>query len=154
MNPYTRRAFVVLLVLLAALLSPAVVPSGQAAAPCQVPSSAYPTIQAAVNDAACVTILVAAGTYTEHVTISRDVTLRGEGKESTVVDGSGSRGSVFTITSGTVTIPGVTIQHGFNLANGGGIGNSGTLTIENSTFSNNRASLGKPQQKNVKLHMV
>src|SRR5206468_1323853 len=40
-----------------------------AAAPCHVPSSAYPAIQAAVNDATCATIPVAAGTYTEQLTI-------------------------------------------------------------------------------------
>ena len=37
------------------------------AAPCHVPSSVYPTIQAAVNDVTCATINVAAGTYTENV---------------------------------------------------------------------------------------
>src|SRR3989442_1751580 len=74
-----------------------------AATPCDVPSSAYPTIQAAVDDATCVIINVAAGTYTEHVVINRDVMIRGEGQESTVVDGSSS-GKVFTINSGTVTI--------------------------------------------------
>jgi Pectinesterase len=124
---------------LAALtLGAAVGPRAQADAPCHVPSSTYPTIQAAVNDATCATINVAAGTYTEHVTIDRDVTLRGGGQESTIVDGSGSRGSVFTISSGTVTIQGVTIQHGFS-AVGGGISNEGTLTVLNSTLADNSA---------------
>src|SRR6516225_3475296 len=81
-----------------------------AAAPCHVPSSNYPTIQAAVNDATCDAINVAAGTFTEHVTIDRDVTMRGEGEDRTIVDGSSS-GTVVTITSGTVTIKGVTIQN-------------------------------------------
>src|SRR6266571_1450822 len=49
-----------------------------AAAPCDVPSSAYPTIQAAVDDATCVIINVAAGTYTEHVAIDHNVMIRGE----------------------------------------------------------------------------
>jgi len=148
MNPYIRRTFIVWLVLLAALtLGPAVVPSAQAAAPCHVPSSTYPTIQAAVNDATCATITVAAGTYTEVVTIRRNVTIRGKGQESTVIDGSG-RGPVVVITSSTVTISGVTIQNGEASSAGGsgifggGIRNDGTLTVESSTFANNRALRG------------
>jgi nitrous oxidase accessory protein NosD len=108
-----------------------------AAAPCQVPSSAYPTIQAAVDDATCATINVAAGTYHERVMINRSVTIRGGGQETTVVDGGGS-GPVFTITGGTVTIKGVTIQHGQVGLGGGGIFNRGTLTVQNSTFSENQ----------------
>jgi predicted outer membrane repeat protein len=109
-----------------------------------VPNSAYPTIQAAVNDTTCATINVAAGTYTELVTIPRDVTIRGEGQERTVVDGGG-RGPVVLINSSRVTIGGMTIQNGEASSAGGrgifggGIRNGGTLTIESSTFSNNRA---------------
>jgi nitrous oxidase accessory protein NosD len=115
-----------------------------AAAPCRVPSSAYPTIQAAVNDPTCATINVAAGTYVEHVTIGRDVTLRGDGQDVTVVDGSGS-GQVFVISQGTVTITGVTIQHGnAGFDSGGGILNfgAGTLTVANSTLTANTAGEG------------
>jgi len=45
--------------------------------PCSVPTLAYPTIQSAVNDPTCNPITVAAGLYTENVTIKRFVTLRG-----------------------------------------------------------------------------
>jgi predicted outer membrane repeat protein len=147
----SRRAKIMGLVLcvttlwLAALASgPAVGPSAQAAPPCHVPSGTYPTIQAAVHDATCATINVAAGTYTELVTILRNLTIHGEGQERTVVDGRG-RGPVFVITNSTVTINGVTIQNGEASSAGGrgifggGIRNDGTLTIENSTFSNNSA---------------
>jgi hypothetical protein len=68
-------------------LGPAFLSSTQAAAPCKVPSTAYPTIQAAVNDVTCATIHVAAGTYVELVTIACDVTLRGAGEDSTALDG-------------------------------------------------------------------
>src|SRR6266852_6122067 len=74
-----------------------------AAAPCLVPSSSHPTVQAAVIDARCATVNVAAGTYTELVTINRSVMIRGDGQDSTVIDGSGA-GPVFTINSGTVMI--------------------------------------------------
>jgi hypothetical protein len=130
---------------LAALtLGLAVGPRAQAAAPCRVPSSTYPTIQAAVNDTTCATINVAAGTYDEHVTIGRDVTIRGDGQESTIIDGGG-HGSVVTITRGTVTITGVTIQHGAAELfpdEGGGIRNFGALTVQNSTLAANTAEFG------------
>jgi hypothetical protein len=99
-----------------------------------VPSTAYPTIQVAVNDATCATINVAAGIYYELITINRSVMIRGAGQESTVVDGSHS-GTVLTIVSGTVIVQGVTIQHGNGL--GGGIWNSGTLTVKNSMVTRN-----------------
>ena len=120
------------------------------AARCRVPSSAYPTIQAAVDNATCATINVAAGTYHENVVINHDVTIRGEeseeseegeGQESTIVDGSGS-GTVFTITSGKVTIKNVTIQNGLGPVGGGIVNNGGMLTIKDSTISNNSALEG------------
>jgi len=138
----------VLMACLAALaVSQAFLPSAQAGAgPCRVPSNAYPTIQAAVNDATCATINVAAGTYTEHVTIARDVTIRGAGQDSTVIDGGGS-GTVLTVASGTVTLRSVTIQHGARATessgrHGGGIWNAGSLTVENSTVADNEAFFG------------
>jgi hypothetical protein len=138
----------VLMACLAALaVSQAFLPSAQAGAgPCRVPSNAYPTIQAAVNDATCATINVAAGTYTEHVTIARNVMIRGAGQDSTVVDG-GRSGRVFTVAGSTVMIKDVTIQRGWvaNLVegyvSGGGIWNAGTLTVENSTISGTRGVL-------------
>jgi hypothetical protein len=129
--------------------SQAFLPSAQAGAgPCRVPSTGYLTIQAAVNDATCATINVAAGTYTECVTIARNVTIHGAGQGSTVVDG-GRNGTVVTIAFGaTVTIRGVTIQRGApsstpcgGNANGGGISNAGTLTVENSIISGNNAEI-------------
>jgi pectin methylesterase-like acyl-CoA thioesterase len=60
---------------------------------CNVPSGGmynYPTIQAAVDDAGCATINVAAGTYRENVQIKRAVTINGAGATSTIVDGGGS----------------------------------------------------------------
>ena len=137
----------VLMTWLAALAaSQAFLPSAQAGAgPCRVPSNAYPTIQAAVNDATCATINVAAGTYPEHVTIARDVMIRGAGQDRTVVDG-GRDSQVFTVAGGTVTIKSVTIQNGraesvvvANHDRGGGIWNAGTLTVENSTIADNFA---------------
>ncbi len=132
------------LILAALALSPAFVPGAQAAS-CHVPSSAYSTIKAAVNDPTCATINVAAGSYAENVQINRSVTIRGDGQDTTIVDGTHTD-RVFTITSGTVTIKGVTITNGVGSSSpfsGGGILIQGTtLSVENSTLSGNSADLG------------
>lgn len=91
-----------------------------AAAPCSVPSIAYPTIQAAVNDPNCNPINVAAGPYMENVVISRAVTLDGAqagqpvgGRtsggplESTVTS---TTSPVFMIKASNVTIDGFSVK--------------------------------------------
>ena len=76
------------------------------AATCSVPSISYPTIQDAVNDSNCSTIVVAAGTYLESVTIGRPLTLLGPNMG---VSWSGTRGAEAIVSSGATT---------FNLVNG------------------------------------
>src|SRR5882724_11482208 len=83
---------------------------------CNVPTD-YPSIQAAVNVAGCTTINVAAGTYTENVTIPRGLTLKGaragvdargrSGAESIV---NGGVGPNITITADGVTVDGFTLN--------------------------------------------
>ncbi len=71
--------------------------------------------------------------------ISASMTISGPGANLLTVSG-GNLVQVFNISSGTVTISGLTIAHGFN-GNGGGIyNNSGTLTVNSSTFSSNAAT--------------
>jgi len=109
------------------------------------------SIQGAVNTAtdghyagADVTIVVAAGTYTESDTISvsslNSLTITGAGPATTTISGNRS-GSVFNVTDGTVTISGLTITSGAGslAAGGGGVKNTGTLTIDNSIVSNDIA---------------
>lgn len=55
-----------------------------AAQSCAVPGG-YSTLQAAVDDSNCAEITLAAGTYTENVTINRSVTIRGAGEGQTLV---------------------------------------------------------------------
>lgn len=94
------------------------------------------------------TISVPAGTYTltiaTGITISTDLTLSGVGPSSTIIQRATAPGvafqRVFVIGSGaTVTISGLTMRHGRVTGFGGGIHNSGTLTLTNSTVSDNIA---------------
>jgi predicted outer membrane repeat protein len=168
----TRRiAAVAALLLLVASTAVGVVASGNlnlgslagaavAGSTCNVPSGGtynYPTIQAAVNDAGCATINVAAGAYYENVTIGRAVTINGAGASSTIVDGGGINcilwqctKSVFTINQPVaVTFSGLTIQNGYNGSESGAYptGASGgiqisapaNVTVTNSILSNNHA---------------
>lgn len=78
------------------------------------------------------------GTYTELVTISRDVTVVGDGSESTILDG-GAQGTAVTVGVGaTATLRGLTIRNG-QAAAGGGIVNDGTLTLDEVIVSDNVA---------------
>jgi len=89
------------------------------------------------------TVDVAAGTYTENDTVSvpaGDVLiLEGAGATSTTADG-GNSGSVFKISTGTVTIDSFTITNGSAPSFGGGIFNDGgAVTLTNDDISGNTA---------------
>jgi hypothetical protein len=76
--------------------------------------------------------------------IGNNLTLSVPQNETVIVNGN-SLGSVFSINSGqTVSIYGLSITGGSagNPSDGGGIDNSGTLTVSDSTLSGNLASLG------------
>ena len=70
---------------LATMLAVAAVPTF--AATCSVPTTAYPTLGAAVRDGTCTLIQVAAGGFSENVAITRDVTLQGAGSAATTLQG-------------------------------------------------------------------
>ena len=93
------------------------VPVNASAATITVPDE-YPTIQQAINAASSGdTVYVRAGTYYEHITIGESLTLQGEDRDTTVIDGNGS-GNVIYVTANYVTISGLTIangEHGINL---------------------------------------
>ena len=59
----------------------------------------FSTIQSALDDPDTLdghTIYVLSGTYNEHITITKSVTLTGEDRDTTIIDGDGS-GEVVTI---------------------------------------------------------
>jgi hypothetical protein len=95
-------------------------------------------------------IVVAAATYTENLTIGFSLKVIGSGASTTIIDGRGVNTVVTIPNSGTfVTLSKLTIRNGLvngQAAAGGGINNAGTLTISNSTVSGNQASTncGRP----------
>src|SRR6516162_7427707 len=76
-------------------------------------------------------IIVAAATYSENLTISTSLSILGSGANQTVIDG-GRQGRVLNISNGTVTLFGVTIRNGL-AQYGAGIFNGGTLSVVAST---------------------
>ena len=76
--------------------------------------------------------------------LTNTLTITGAGSSNTIIQASASSADatsrVFNMTGGTVVISGVTIRHGNTTSNGGGIQNSGTLTLTDSTVSGNTAA--------------
>ena len=85
------------------------------------------------------TIGVRAATYTENLTIDISLKVSGSDPTTTIVDG-GHAFTVFTISGkANVTLSKLTIRNGYKVYIGGGVSNSGTLTINNSIVSGNTA---------------
>jgi hypothetical protein len=116
--------------------------SGSDSNNCTSPTTPCKTIGRAISLAASGdTVTVAAATYTENLTINIIVKVIGSGASTTIIDGGGVR-SVVTISNTTahVTLSSLTIRNG-KATSGGGINNSGTLTLTNSTVSGNSAPI-------------
>jgi hypothetical protein len=87
-------------------------------------------------------------TLSSTITLSQNVTIDGNGHAVTVsgghTGGTGTGVQVFVVNSGvSVTLNDLTVANGNSFAgNGGGVFNSGTLTVTNSTFSSNSTRNG------------
>jgi parallel beta-helix repeat protein len=96
----------------------------------------YESIQSAIDAQETLnghTILVDAGTYYEDLTLSKSVSLVGEGSINTIIDGSSS-GAVINITASSVNLTGFTITN-----SGAGYPSGGVLVYSsNNTISHNR----------------
>ncbi|MGC9445108.1 MAG: right-handed parallel beta-helix repeat-containing protein [Candidatus Methanospirareceae archaeon] len=78
----------------------------------------FATIRAAINDADTVhghTIIVDSGTYYENVIVNKSLTLRGENRDNTTIDGNGS-GNVIQLVADNCTIQNFTIQNAGQIA--------------------------------------
>jgi len=93
----------------------------------------YPTIQEAINSASNGdTIYVSSGTYYEHVVVNKTVTLAGEDRQNTAIDGGGVDEYVLTVSADLANITGLTIRRG-----GGGYICVFITHSENVSFTNN-----------------
>ncbi len=116
----------------------------------------WPTIAYALQQAEEGDTIIVSGTVSETVTVDKSVTIEGPTREEITPgthmgivqadldqpDGSRTRGSVFTIPEGiSVTIKNLNIRHG-DAGMGGGINNSGLLTLEGVTIYDNAANWG------------
>jgi parallel beta-helix repeat protein len=75
----------------------------------------YDTIQAAIDTPQTLaghTILVDEGTYYEHVTLNKSLSLIGENRSTTIIDGN-ETGTVIEITANNVKITGFTVQNSY-----------------------------------------
>lgn len=114
--------------------------SGSDSNNCKSGTTACKTITHAVSLASSGdSIAVAAATYKENLTITFNLTVRGAAAGTTIIDG-GALNTVVTISSSkaNVTLANLTIRNG-KAKDGGGINNSGTLTVNNCVISGNSA---------------
>src|SRR5580700_1330161 len=110
---------------------------------CKTKATACATIGHAISLAASGdTIQIAAATYPENLSIPLNLTLNGAKAATTIVDGTNTS-NVFTVGAGiSLTLSNLTIKNGIGYSGGGGVDNSGTLTVSKSNFYTNTALSG------------
>jgi predicted outer membrane repeat protein len=110
---------------------------------CKTKATACATIGHAISLAATGdTIQIAAATYQENLSIPFNLTLNGVKAATTIVDGTNTA-NVFTVGAGiSLTLSNLTIKNGIGYSGGGGVDNSGTLTVNKSNFYTNTALSG------------
>lgn len=144
---FTRLSHIRSFLLLASLLLLTGIVSLASSAPasaasCLVPSTAYPTIQSAVDDPGCNPINIDNGEFKEDLLINRSLEIDGNSMSTSIIHGAG-QGPVITVTAPDVTISNLTITGGANSQNGGGISNQGAnVTITHCKITENQAKLG------------
>ena len=108
---------------------------------CLSPTTACKSIGHAISQAASGdTVRVSAATYKENLSITFSLTIRGSSAATTIVDGGGIS-SVVTVSGTAVTLSNLTFRNG-KAEWGGGIYNTGTLTVNSCSISGN-SSVGK-----------
>ena len=113
--------------------------SGSDSNNCTSLSTACKTIGHAISLASSGdSIMIAAATYTDTLTININLKVIGSGASTTIVEGAGAEVFFFPTTATNVTLSKLTIRGG----NGPGVANNGTLTINSSTISGNNSGEG------------
>ena len=113
--------------------------SGNDSNNCKSPTTACKTIGHAIALASSGdTVMVAAATYTENISISFSLTILGANAQTTIIDGGKNGHTVVDIyaPTATVVLSGLTVRNGA-APGGGGIATNSNLTISNSTVSGN-----------------
>ncbi len=103
------------------------------------------TVDACSAGSGADSITLPVGTFTltlgSELSISSDVALNGASAKTTIIEAATSPGSaswrVFNIASGIVSVSDVTVRHGKLADHGAGVLNAGTLTVADTTFSDN-----------------
>jgi predicted outer membrane repeat protein len=110
---------------------------------CKTKATACATIGHAISLAASGdTIQIASATYQENLSIPFNLTLNGAKAATTIVDGTNTA-NVFTVGAGiSLALSNLTIEKGVGYTGGGGVDNSGTLTVNKSNFYTNTALSG------------
>lgn len=110
---------------------------------CKTKATACATIGNAISLAASGdTIQIGAATYQENLSIPFNLTLNGAKAATTIIDGT-QTANVFTVGAGIhLTLSNLTIKNGVGYSGGGGVNNSGTLTVNQSNFYVNTANSG------------
>jgi hypothetical protein len=114
------------------------------------------TIGHAITQSGLVTadqIHIAAGTFFEHLVIDRSVDLIGAGENLTIIDGSASGTTVIVNSAITVNLSDLNVQNGSTTSSGGGIYNSGTLSLLHVKVSGNTAQSGGGIYNNASLSL-
>jgi len=113
----------------------------------------YPTIQEAINNVnPGDTIFVRRGTYSENLIINKTITLIGEDRENTVIDGNNT-GDVISIQASNVVIVGFTIKSSKPYTGCGiYIERFGNATISNNTIENNGIGIQTVRSSGNKIY--
>ena len=104
----------------------------------------YSTIQEAIDAAnPGATILVRSGVYREHVVVNKTLSLVGESRDTTIIDGDGA-GTVVSVTADNVNVSGFRIQNGevgLDLKSSGSIVTANIFQETGKQLSETRANL-------------
>ncbi len=111
---------------------------------CQTQGSPCKTITHAMGQAASGDrINIAGGTYTENITITKNLSFVGDARDTTILDGGGIGRTVSIFSGYTVSFTTLTIQNGYIASGGGGgIYNAGDLTLDRVMLKNSAADYG------------